>query len=233
MAAQIEDLKRRIKALETNNRLSAATVSGYLRVVDSNGTRIGLIGDIGIPDPSGKPQSGFFFARPDGTAAFGFYDPYPNVDGFRPSLYVADLQGNVVMGDDGISGRGLTRPWVSVPFYPALNVTGSSGWPTTTSATFQDLMIAYHEVQHPYLRAYAQVDCEAGVTAEVQLRADDTIIGTSTVASGAFSLLYFEGEVPASFGSLSVLHFEARRTGGTATVRAQIMGAWGTGTPSA
>lgn len=152
-----------------------------------------------------------------------------------PVAYFADNGGNVVVAADGLSGVGLGRPFLPIPFINAYGVTDSvTGWPLTTSASFVDLLYAGHQVQHAYVMVMVTAVCGAGTTGEIQLLDDVDVIGdVQSVAAGSTTSVVILQALHSVYSSLTTLHLQARRTVGTGNVWVNVTGAWGVQTPLA
>lgn len=226
LLAQIEALKARVKALETNNRLASGTLR-KVTVVADDGTVIGEIGALNVPDPEGNRQSGFVFRRDDGLMAFSLFDPLPTVNGFNQFWALWDRSKNLIMSDDTTSGVGLARPYI--PFLVAN--TDQSTWPGPTTTSFADMFFSYFQKQHPYVEVWAQVSVSASTTAEVQLVQGDTVLGDVVTVDPGFDYVSWKQAVDGDFGDMIDIHIAARRPTGTGSVKIQVVGAWGRQTP--
>jgi hypothetical protein len=149
--------------------------------------------------------------------------------------YLSDTAGNVVVSHDGVSGIGLGRPWLPVPFVPLYGVIDSNtGWPVTTSGSFVDLLYASHEVQHRHVMVDVDVVCGEDTTAEVQILDGATAIGAAeTLNAGVTTRLRITAALASSYTAETTLYVQGRRVTGAASVWVQVAGAWGVQTPLA
>ncbi len=228
LLTKISDLLRRVKVLETANRLALSTAR-QLTVVSDDGTIIGQVGGLpALADPDGLPQSGFLFRRSDGTLALSLYDPDSSAGGFNQYLGIWDRAGDLVISDDTTSGQGLARPYIAFPFAS----TAQSNWGSSTSTSFGDVFLAYINKQHPYVEVYVQMSAAASTVGEVQLVQGSTVIGAAQQVTGASTdTLTWIAPVDGAHGDVIDLHIAARRVSGTGAVSTQVFGAWGRQTP--
>jgi hypothetical protein len=150
-----------------------------------------------------------------------------------PVTYFSDDAGNVVVSSDGVSGWGLGRPFLPVPFVVPRDVVGTSGWPETTSDTFIDMFYARHQVQHLYVTVMLDVFCGTGTTAELQVLDGTDPVGSVAAVDPGTTALTMTGPLTTMYAGVTVLHVQARRTEGTGSVAVQVGGAWGIQTPLA
>jgi hypothetical protein len=229
LAAEVRNLKRQVRELQTQRRVANASVDGAqgrFLVIDPNTANVVLlVGDLGdaYVAPDGSRQFGLVLRRGTGEAAFAVYDPLPAVDGFHPYFALYDRAENVIVSDDTTSGQGLARPYIACAFR---NVTQST-WPVTTSATFVDAEFAIHNKQHPNIEVWAQYVVDASTAGEAQLVQTSTVIGDPQSLSAGTNWVSWVSPVEGGFGSVTDLHVQFRRTSGTGNVRLIVAGAWG------
>lgn len=228
LTRQIEDLKRRVKSLETQNRLSAGTIGGVsggsVQVVDRAGGLIAYIGEFAPNAPDGNPQPGLYFRRQDGTLAFAIFDPLPLVDGYNQFWSLWDRTGNLIMSEDTTSGQGLARPYLPIPWIDVR----TSTWPVTTSASMVDAQFCLHNKQHPFVEVWIQAAPDASTVGEYQLVQGSTVIGAATQITGAaVQYVTWRAAVVGDHGDQTDLHLQFRRVSGAGNVRGIIVGAWG------
>ena len=232
LTGQIEDLKRRIKSLETQNRMSAGTIGDIrgnsVQVVDRGGDLIAYVGEFTPLQPDGNPQPGLYFNREDGSLAFAIFDPLPLVDGYHQFWSLWDRTGNLIMSEDATSGQGIARPYLPIPWVTVDTTT----WPVTTSATMVDMQFTLHSLQHPYVEVWVQAAPDAATVGEYQLVQGSDIIGAPVQITGA-AVQFVSWTVPVvgAFGLRTDLHVAFRRVSGAGNVRGLVVGAWGVQSP--
>lgn len=231
--AELADLKRRIKDLETAAPLRNASISdgGQLVIKGVNGNtmvRLGRSDDPSLVAPDGHKQMVVQMFRDTGEGAFVIADPLPGVGGFHQFWALFDLQNNIVASDDATSGQGLARPSLPVPFY---DYTGAPPV-TTTSATFATLQRSGKFIKHhPRLQAQLLVASGASTTGEVRLW-DAThgvqIGATVSLAAGVFTFVDIgPAAVTGAHMEQVDIDVQARRITGAGTIGAQVFGAYG------
>lgn len=149
------------------------------------------------------------------------------------TTFFADQSGNVVVSADGLASTGLGRPFLPIPFVAAYSTVDSTGWPTTSSATFVDVLYAMHQVQHGYVMVNVDIVCAPAAAGEIQVLDGTTVIGVASVGTGGSDTVSITGALVSNYSSLTTLHVQLRRSGGTGSVWSQVAGAWGVQTPLA
>lgn len=233
LMANIRDLERRIKSLETSAPQRSMSISdgGQMIVRGRDGKTLVLLGRIDNPArnaPDGKPQMGFYLFRSTGEIALSVEDALPTVDGFQQYLALWDRSGNIIAGDDTTSGQGLARPWLPVPFYdyPA------EPTQTTTSTSFTTLQrAAAYPKQLPQITVGVVVETSAGTTGEVRLfdTTHGAVVGSVLSIPANTFAGYNIGPAPIGGNHMDGLDLDiqARRTGGTGTVGVRVVTAYG------
>lgn len=221
VAARILALEKQVQTLLTATRLQSSTIDepGSLQVRDSNGAIRLYAGML-----TGAGQIGFELVRADGTLAFGFAG-FPGDPTFHEVVQHYDRSGNMLFGDDEITGQGISRPYLHFPPIPS-NLSIQS----TTNNTMTNLWDLPGVKQHARLevQVYAYIDT-GGTTGEVDLYDD----GTSTVIAGPTA--FTSGGVPITLNGLvsgahlatKALRVRARRTSAAGSVGIQIRTALG------
>jgi hypothetical protein len=228
LTRQIEELRRRVKTLETQNRLSAGTIGGVrggsVQVIDRSGNLIAYLGELLPAAPDGNPQPGLYFRRQDGTLAFAIFDPLPDIDGYNQFWSLWDRSANLIMSEDTTSGQGLARPYLPIPWVDVR----SSTWPVTTSASMVDAQFTVYDKQHPYVEVWIQAAPDAATVGEWQLVQTSTVIGAAVQVTGpAVQYVVFRAPVDGNHGDKIDLHVQFRRVSGAGNVRGMVVGAWG------
>lgn len=227
-------LEKRIKDLETANRLSFSSVGGGF-IINGSPFKVTLPGDYfddvtllevttGTYNDKSSTEPGWVMRRNDGGEALGVYG-----NGSGQFFAVKDHTGNFIFSDDLFSGFGIGRPWLPIPFYNS-----STGLPTatTTSGTFVELQYADYSVQSPYLYMQIQVHASDGTTAgEVQVTLSGNQVGDLiTVTAGLSSIEEFGPALVrelATFGDVRDIKVMGRRTAGAGTIGVRVLGAYG------
>lgn len=151
-----------------------------------------------------------------------------------PTAFFADQSGNVVVAAEGLAPTGLARPFLPIPFVAGYSTVDSTGWPTTSSATFVDVLYAMHQVQHGHVMVNVDIVCAVTAAAEVQVLDGSTVIGSvGAVDVGGSNTVQIVGPLVSIYSSVTTLHVQLRRSAGTGSVWAQVAGAWGIPTPLA
>lgn len=227
---QPEDIIDRLRALEAEvaqlrrgQTLNSAVISsGSFEIRTEDNTVIAKIGKFLY---EGVTVYGIAVFRYDGSTQFWAWDN-PSGGGFA-SMW--DESGNILLSNDTVSGHGLAKPYLPIPFYPASTTVPTE---TTTSATFVDLQFAKYKVQHPRLYVFVLCRCSDGSTnGEVKVLADgQALAATQTIGLGAYTYLQFgPAALPGSYSHTGAIDLvvQARRTAGAGTVGVRVVGAYG------
>lgn len=224
-----DELKRRVDNLETGNRAGHTTIHGQMllgagssfRVRDAEDetdlTYIGPVYIAGFPDPT----DAVILRRADGTRALEIVGGDPT----QQYIAIVDRAGHTILSDDTVSGSGLGRPWLPIPWRDESTT-------STTSTSFVPLGSAVMYKQHPKATIQLMVTAPAGVSVEykVNLYSEDltTVLAQATVA-GAVSRqreTLFDLEVPGYFGEVVYFEVEARVAAGAGSVGAIFASIW-------
>lgn len=143
---------------------------------------------------------------------------------------VYDLAGNLLLGDDAVSGQGLTRPYIPLPMLPASTAMDV----TTTSAVFVDLWVGVIYKQHPLVLAYPLVRAsDATTSGELQLydATGAAVLVNPVVVGLGFSGYKLLGPVALPGGHLAArtISLQARRTAGAGTIGGRLACCYGLG----
>lgn len=218
-------LERELAEVRKRAGLGNAVSRGVFRFLDDAGAQRIYFGTVLTGSDF---TTGWIFSRASGANVFELGGSSTT------SQYWAlrDEASNILFGDDAVTGQGLARPWLPIPF-----TTHSSTAPTdkTTSGAFTGLLSARYTKQHPTLRA--QILCQASdgsTSGEVQLIkvAGGVQIGTTiTVGLGFYGLLTIQGDVPGAHMEDMELEVQVRRTAGAGTVGVRMFGCYGQQSP--
>lgn len=128
-------------------------------------------------------------------------------------LSIFDRNGHEVVGTDGATGVGLSRPYMYYHMAPTTNavITGTVFIPSTTSAAYVDLYEGLHTVWHPKV-AYNILISATGVT-DWRLLVNGTVVFTGSASAAN------DFEIPGWGTTITpgeVVNFvlQARNTGG-------------------
>lgn len=225
---QIKKLTKRVSNLETNNRAGQTSVdSGGFRINVNADNEFEIYIDGTLRFKASSDDIRYF--RPDGLTAF-FLTEFAN-------RYIIGFQDNslhTVMGDDAITGFGLARPWIPIPFYDDLQFVPDR---TTTSASYVNLQWAKYNVQHPFVFVQSLVRASDGTTGgDIILKVNGTQVNTTATPIPVGSNTTFTQSI--NFAYYGVAHGEdveivvaARRTAGAGTIGVRTVHAYGRSTP--
>lgn len=221
---EIADLKREIRELRAERRLGASTIAagGTLRVVDSNGTVVAMIGN--LAEVAGEGQQGFWLGRPGLSTSQAISVFGTGEGGDLGFVGLWDRAGVYIVTDDAESGQGLARPYLSMTMGDFLTVP-----PTITSGTFVDVAVGLAAIHHPVLVANVLVYSSTGVTTgEAQLAINGTPVGTPiSIAGGEFGsrdIGPFElGPARPAYDQLVGISVQARRTAGAGQIGVRVL----------
>lgn len=230
---KIKKLEQRIRNLETNSRAGHTSVDmGAMRVNTSDDSKFQIyiegIKQVEIGASNGAPEMRFW--RANGLTAF-FMTRFAD----RDIIGMQDNSLHTIFGDDAITGFGLSRPWLTIPFYDDLQFAPAR---TTTSATFANLQWATYNVQHPFVFVTSLVRTSDGTTGgELILKINGNVVNSTTtsIPLGYNSLLTqsinfaYHGGIP--HGEDCELVVAARRTAGAGNIGVRVVHAYGRQTP--
>lgn len=232
----IRDLQRRIELLEAaaQTRVAQDTITGgALRVQDLEGNTYMYVGSIvpGLSD--GSPQYGLILYRQTGNGEIGnaalIFGSGDTSHGLTQVFGLIDASGNTIWVDDGDSGVGIGRPYLSFP----MGRSDNQNWPTCTSATFTDMFFSFPPVQQPKVLVTGYAFAPTGTSYQLQLVSGSTVLAGPTSFTGNTSTLsaFTFGPVawPAgtAFLARTDLRVQAARTSGTGNVQIQVGAAYG------
>jgi hypothetical protein len=218
MEDRIRFLEGRAQIRPALNQILAGDVTvgqgGTFKVNDVDGSPLLYVGQISPNHPDGSAQRGLIVWREDGTQVLTVFTSDTNPQ----HLSIADVLGNVLIGDDALTGQGLARPYLS-----------SDGWfgaveqptATTTSGVFSTVAHLPWIKQHPRVQAFYLVRCSDGSTSgEIRLVDDvGTQIGpTVVVGLGGFTYGSVVGSLNGTHEQQLYLHWQARTTAGSGTI---------------
>lgn len=219
---RLVDMEKRIKNLETGNSLGYSSVDvGSLTInavggtfkVKAQGAEVLSIGPIG-----GNGLPGLVIRKADGTEVFSVIGAIPE----KQTWQFLDSLGNIVIGDDFVSGVGLARPYIQG--YPVPSTYFSTPPYSTASASFTPLETFVMVYQNPMLRAIVLVSADPGTSGEIRLHqaSSDAVLVQQSISAGTFGYFFLDGEVPQrhQLYELLTIDVDVRRTGGAGIIRA-------------
>lgn len=229
----IKKLERRISNLETNSRAGDTSVdrgSLILNTGPENSFQV-FVDEYRALEIGSGPDVGNDYGlrlwRDDGTIAF-FLGRF----GSRLVVGMQDSSLNTIVSNDSISGFGIARPWLAIPFYDDLAFGVNR---TTTSSSFENLQRAMYTVQHTFVSITSLVVCSDGSTSgEIIAKINGNLVNESTTSIA----LGFNATVTQTFSVNRIafgvdceLLVAARRTAGAGSVGVRVVHAIGRETP--
>ncbi|MFE0046298.1 hypothetical protein [Streptomyces albireticuli] len=204
---RIRELERQVRSLmgSANTRPALDEIiggrvvigqGGSLQVLDTDGSSIFYVGQVGPDHPDGTAQQGMLLRREDGTLAFGVYTT-DHVNNRVQAIRMFDVKGNVVVADD-TKDHGLARPFLTYPL-PTTEDVGK--WDNTNKTTWTTLYRGNALTQHPKLYAYIA----ATTGGEVRLLVNGNQVGPT--AKGA---LEFTAPIGVPFDSRIEFQVQAK-----------------------
>jgi hypothetical protein len=206
------------------------TAGGSVRIVDTSGTTIAIIGT--LPSPfydraDGSAQSGIIYYREDGSTAMVLGDGNATVPPFQQSLQIYDRGGATIVADDTNSGQGLARPYLTFGAF----ADNTAPTLTTTSATFATIQTLIGYKQHPNITA--QILCRSSdgtTTGEARLvdQGGTQVGATVTIPASDFTYHTISPAAVAGAHLAQIsLNLQIRRTAGSGTIGARGVSAIG------
>jgi hypothetical protein len=217
----IRKLEQRISTLENGRTLRNVVIpegglqirgGGELRVDTEDGVQMFLLGRL---ISGSTPFRGFILRRENGSFLF-----YTNIVGGDPDkVFFAwlDNQGNILFSDDGVSGGGIAKPWLSMPTVPVL----SSSIPVTTGATWVSVYsTGWILKQQPAIEVQALLYSTGGGVGEARYTINGNPVGAvMSIASGAFAWSSISPfTLPGAISSYVRVELQVQRTNGAGSV---------------
>lgn len=97
-------------------------------------------------------------------------------------IVMNDRQGHDVVSTDGLTGVGLSHPYLNIPMVPSSGTsvgTGGPFWPQFTNTSYQEVMHGITTLWHPRIRIGVNTNTSSG-TVDWQLRIDGTTIASAS-----------------------------------------------------
>lgn len=179
MQRQIDALQAQAGQRPALNTIAGGTVSitsgGSLRVLDTDGSLMFLIGKISPNHTDGSEQRGVLMYREDGTLALSIATGGPEAQG----IVIRDRAGHTIFAEDVVAG-GLALPWLS---YPSPGEEDTTRWPKTNVAAWTTIGRSRGITFSPRLKYHATMTTDPGTTGQLRLLVDGTTVATGSVGS--------------------------------------------------
>jgi hypothetical protein len=170
----------------------------------------------------GSPHDGFLVFNRSGTLALSSFSKVSDGSGYTG---IWDKTGNVVVSDDGASGKGLARPWISHSF---TNTTEISAPPTsrqTANTTDTALVSTITPIQHPrmtiWLYVYIQTSPATATIKVKDITTGETLYTSAAVAGGYQNFTFNMGTW--IFGDNHQIDITIARASGTGNVGLTVL----------
>lgn len=253
----IKDLQRRLRVLETANRLASASITGggslsvrdggniHLEdgggiTVDGGGDLVLNAGMLKVVDAQGQiiamiGRLDGFTPKSDGSPQIGTY--FGRDSGEAAGYCMTTVAGGLQTwqwtdrgGQGVIADDAISGNSLARPY-----MTGAMGrarytdWPTTTSSTFEDIWIGPWARVNPNIQVTVGATSTAsGTTGQVRVMIDGSTQVDSTLSVGfGYGFNSFYGAVPGGNHSSHTVTIQARRTAGTGAIAAGFAGMQG------
>lgn len=144
--------------------------------------------------------------------------------GVNQAWALHDNSNTINASDDAVSGQGLARPWIPVPFQVS---TWTEGFGKTTSGTFTTVAEARGYKQHPKMVLALRTGAVAGVGGAWRVLVNGVESATGTIPVGSFALDYVTVDIPGSHMSIMSVDVQVRVTSGAGNVGALVRDAYG------
>lgn len=229
---KIKQLEQRIRNLETNNRAGFTSADSGMQVFntsDENKFQIYINGakQVDVGSNGGTPD--IRILRSNGLTAL-FLVKFAD----REIIGLQDGSLHTIVADDAVTGFGLARPWLPIPFYDDIQFAPAR---TTASATFVDLQYANYMIQQPFVFVNSLVVSSDGTTSgEIALTVNGDLLPETIVPIPVGSNAIFVHGINfawygINYGETCELVVQARRTAGAGTIGVRTVHAYGRDTP--
>lgn len=170
---------------------------------------------------------GMFIKRADGSDAFWIYSRVSDGYGYT-AIY--DKSTNIIFSDDGESGNGMARPWLSHPFVNTSELTSPPAGRQTTNTTDTPVVTTVIPDQHPRIRVEGYVYNPGGGTNNVKLK--EAVSGTTLYSANYAGTNYAWFDFTTdntffNFGDVRSYDITIRRAAGAGAVGITILNVMG------
>lgn len=222
-ARRLRELEAQVKTLQTGTRARSTAIDepGSMQVRDINGAvrmYAGVLGNI-------PGHFGFELARADGSVAL-FFGGFSGDPSYHEVLEHYDRSGNLLVGDDEITGQGLSRPYLPLPTRVSANPNQST--PNLAMTSLFDICFTK---QHAKVEVQVWGFTTGGVDGEMDLWDETTgavIAGPVALpAAGTPTFAALSGPVVGTHMLNKFLHVRARVVAGVGTANVALLSAYG------
>lgn len=198
LATEWNQMKREVKSAFTTGNLRTGMAKIGARVIEitgelvlnagaklvtkyENGNTAFEVGRFYLT--SGETAQGFYFKRPDGSLSLWGY----STDNGSGWLGLYDRMGNIIISDDGASGKGLARPWLTYNVQRTKEVIDPSD--KVTTGTWTPVQTIAGRAQHPKIYVYGLFQVFDSDTAQWRLKDTDTgeILYTNPISTAVWA----------------------------------------------
>jgi hypothetical protein len=175
---------------------------------------------------NGADVDGITFYQPNGNFSFLSFARVSDGTGFTS---IWDQSGNIILSDDGTSKKGLANPWLEHTVVDTDYIAGPPTSHQTTNTTDTAIQSTFFPVQHSNVRIWYYAVPASGSPVEVKLK---NLTNGTTIYSATHSTSgYYDSGTNSlgdyNFHDVHQFDFTIRRTAGTGTVAATLIGFWG------
>lgn len=182
---------------------------------------------IGRHSTGSDDADGIIIRRSDGSPAMWIYSRTADGYGFS-ALY--DKLGNVIFSDDGNSGNGMARPWLTNPFVDTAELVNPPANRQTSNTTDTPVVSFIMPDQHPRIRVEGYVYNPGGGTNNVKLKetGSGTELFSGSYAGTNYAWFNFTVSNPLfDYGTMRTYDITIRRSAGAGAVGITIVNVMG------
>lgn len=233
----IQQLEKRIQNLERSQRVGNTAIDDGSMVVNNgaivakhpNGEELFRTGTGTTTLPFDVDPTDGYVTRINRANGVKVFEVFSSADGTEGKALINDRQGNEILGDDWLIGKGLSRPYLAYSWYP---ISEFFAPPVSTSnASYEGAWVVEGNLQHPAIFVNVRVIADAGTAGNIKLR--DTFFGvdiwTAAVTTAFNGTLSSTSTIPGgrSYGENFSLELQVQRTAGTGNIRTGLVLAYG------
>lgn len=238
----IKKLERRIENLERSQRIGNTSIDEG-NVTVNNGAIVAKhpnavelfrtgTGEAVLPFEV-DPTPGYVtrIRRGNGNLVF---EVFTTEDGNEAKWRLCDRNGDEIVGDDWLIGRGLGRPWLEVSAVTMAEYLNPSI--IVTSASYTGTHLITGNFQHPAIGVRVRIKADAATAGNV--RVQDTFFGntlcSSAIAPAADTVIDMSGNLPGlrGLGQDHTFELQVQRTSGAGNIRVLLMHVYGRSAPT-